>query len=366
MTRKTTAHEIAQDMNRIRKETGHYPSRDAYLGVPGRPGLGVFRRQAIDEIFGSWAMMKVKIGATYVDGKRTPEAAKRERELRKYDIKSDLFKKFEKEVKPYHGKFDRLGKDIFSVASITDSHSQFWDPFTWHVFLDYCRQAQPDLLVLGGDHLDFYGISRHMQNPQRAMEIQGEIDFVVEKKLRALRAACPRAQIDYHFGNHEARLFAYLCEKSPALSSLRCLQFDRLLSLEDLNINLVGRENFIFKTKAEDNFKVYRGLWAWTHGTDCSVFPAMKELGRHGCSGASGHVHRHTHFSKRDVYGFKNWTTVGASCTLETGHEYIPSLINWEKGFLLTFVHPKNVTQQHISTEGGHAAVGGIFYKAKA
>jgi predicted MPP superfamily phosphohydrolase len=230
------------------------------------------------------------------------------------------------------------------------------------VALDYAKEAQPDLIVLGGDILEFYKISRYSKNPQRALDMQKEIDFVVENKLKRLRAACPKAQIDYHLGNHEARLFSYLCDNSPALSSLRCLQFDKLLSLADLEINLIGRESFVFQTKMDDNYKVYRGLWAWTHGTDCTTFPAHKEMQKHGVSGASGHVHRHTAFAKRDVVGFKSWMSVGASSTIKHGGEFIPSLINWETGFLLTFVHPKNVIQQHISTEGGFACVGGKFY----
>lgn len=352
-------HDLVQDLVRVTKELGYIPKRDEYLKH------GKFSRRAIDIICGSWSTALQAAGLKYLVGKQTPAEMKFEREQEKYDRRDYLFKKFDVEIKPYHGKFDRLNKDIFSIACISDSHSNHWDEFTWEVFLDHIKEAQPDLIVLGGDNLEFYKLSRYSKNPQRALDMQKEIDFVVEKKLKAIRALCPKAQIDYHIGNHEARLFAYLCDNSPALSSLRCLQFDQLLSLNDLEINLIGRESFVFQTKMEDNYKVYRGLWAWTHGTDCTLFPAHKEMQRHGVSGASGHCHRFTSFAKRDVNGFKSWVSVGASCTIKHGGEFIPSLINWETGFLLSYVHPNGVTQQHVSTEGGFACVGGKFYKRK-
>lgn len=358
MAVKQLLHEIVADIVRVSRELGFIPKRDQYLET------GAFSRKTIDSV-GGWTVLMHATGLKYTQGKDSREEILHQKEFDNYDKKIVLLNKFEKEIKPYHGRFDRLNKDVFMVASYTDSHSHFRDKFTLDVFLDFCKQSQPELIVLGGDNLEFYKISSHNQNPQRSLDMQKEIDFVVENKLKAIRAACPKAQIDYHIGNHELRLFRYLCDKSPALSSLRCLQFNKLLGLDELEINLVGRENFVFKTKMEDNFKVYRNLWAWTHGTDCSIFPSKKELERHGVSGASGHVHRHTAISRRDVFGFKTWMTVGSACTLKTGEEYMPSLINWENGFLLSFIHPNGVNQQHISTEGGYACAGGTFYTEK-
>jgi Homing endonuclease associated repeat len=356
---KEDQHILLQDVLAVAKDLGRIPTRDEYQN------LGRFSKDKIVKEFGSWTHLMQASGLEYTKGKPSKGEIKYDREVEKYEVKRQILSKFEKEIKPYHGKFDRLNKDIFSIVSITDSHSEFRDEFTWLVCLDYCKEAQPDLIVLGGDILECYDISQHNKNPQRAYKIQDEIDFVVLNKLAALRFACPNAQIDYHLGNHEARLFKYLCMDSPALSSLRCLQFDKLLGLEDLAINLIGRESFVFKTKMEENYKVYRGLWAWTHGVDCTQFPALKEMNKYNVSGASGHVHRHTAFAKRDVGGFKTWMSVGASCTNKVGLEYMPGLIGWERGFLLTFVHPKNVIQQHISTEGGFACVGGVFYNEK-
>lgn len=360
MADKQKQHEIVSDVVRVAKELGRVPNRDEYFAHEG-----AFSRYRVIQCFSSYTMLLQAAGLQHVAGKQSKEEKAHDKEFENYDHKKKLLDKYEKEIKPYDGKFDRLDKNIFMVASYTDSHSHFRDKFTFDVFLDTIKQAQPELIILGGDNLEFYKVSSHSQNPQRSLDMQKEIDFVVEEKLIKIRMACPKAQIDYHIGNHELRLFRYLCENSPALASLRCLQFDKLLGLADLGINLVGRENFIFKTKMQDNFRVYRGLWAWTHGVDCSVFPSRKELEKHGISGASGHVHRHTAISRRDVFGFKTWMTVGAACTLKTGEEYMPGLINWENGFLLSFVHPNGVNQQHISTEGGFACVGGTFYREK-
>lgn len=286
-----------------------------------------------------------------------------DRELIKFDAVETIHKKFEEEIKPYFGKFDRIEKEQSLAVCISDSHSQFWDEFTWSVFFDFINQAQPELVVLGGDILEFYRVSFHSKDPSRALNMQEEIDFVVENKLKKIRQLCPKAQIDYHVGNHEFRLFRYLCEQSPALMSLDSLQFDKLLHLEDLEINLVSRENNIFNPKKDkENYKIYQGKWVWTHGTDIGTFPAQKELLTYGLSGASGHVHRHTFQSRRNLTGYITWQSLGASCTNVVGREYMPTMINWDQGFGIVHFHKFGVTQEFVNCTNGFACVGGKFY----
>jgi hypothetical protein len=234
------------------------------------------------------------------------------------------------------------------------------------VFFDFISAAQPELIILGGDILEFYRISFHSKNPNRALNMQEEIDFVIENKLKKIRQLCPKAQIDYHIGNHENRLFRYLCEQAPALSTLRSLQFNQLLQLDDLEINLVARENFIFQArKDKENYKIYHDSWAWTHGTDIGTFPAKQELQTYGISGASGHVHRHTFQSRRTLHGYHTWQSLGASCNNTVGAEYMPTMINWDQGFGIVHFHKFGVTQEFVNCTNGFACVGGKFYYKK-
>lgn len=361
MADKSMQHDILQIFIKIFDQLGYIPTRDEFI-VHSK-----LTQKCIVKVFGSYTDLVNASGLAPKRIKKTYGERQYDSEKIKFTQVENVHDKFTVEIKPYYNKFDYLNRKNLSIGvCISDSHSQFWDEFTWQVFFAFIKDAQPELIVLGGDNLEFYRISKHQKDPTRAMNLQSEIDFVVENKLKKIRELCPRSQIDYHIGNHEARLFSYLCTDAPALSSLRCLKFNELLDLDKYEINFVSRENFIFNPKKDkDNYKVYENKWAWTHGTDCGNFPADKELNHYGLSGASGHVHRHTYKSKRNLTGYLTWQSLGASCTLKTGKEYIQTMINWDNGFGIVYFHKNGVTQEHITTSNGFAALHGKVFYAK-
>ena len=357
MGKRLTAHDLIAEFKRIESELGRQPTRNEFAIN------AICGKDQVADVFGTWTEFILAIGKrplpTGKNGRNNDQ-----KKMLSYDFQSEVVRRWKIELEPFSDRF-KFGKKIGMAVTISDSHSQFWDEFTWQVFFDVIRLAQPELIVLGGDILECYDTSFHDKNPRREMNLQSEIDFVVDNKLKKVREICPKAQIDYFAGNHEARIFRNLCGPSAALSSLRNLQFHKLLSLEELEINLVSRPNFIFRPKDQknaDNFKVYDEKWVFTHGTKTGTFPASGEFGKYHLSGASGHVHRFTHVCRRTAHGFQTWVSLGSSCSLETGHEYIPELIDWQRGFLITYFHDGGVTQNHVSTEGGFAEVGGKIY----
>lgn len=353
---KQLQHEILSVFIKLYETLGYIPTRDEFVQHTG------LTQKAIVVGFGSYTALVNASGLAPKRIVKTYGERIYEKENIKFEGITKVFDKFTEEIKPYHGKFDIKHPEQMLGVVYTDSHSQFRDEFTWIVFLSFIREAQPSLIILGGDILEFYRISFHNKSATRALDIQDEIDFVVEQ-LKKIRELCPNAQIDYHMGNHEFRLFRYLCEESPALLTLRSLQFNQLLQLDDLRINLVARENAIFKpTKDKENYKVYNDKWMFTHGTDIGVFPAQKELQQYGISGASGHVHRHTFQSRRNIHGYHTWMTLPTAAANEVGREYMPNMINWDQGFGIMHFHKYGVTQQVVITTNGFACIGGKFY----
>lgn len=360
MADKIKQQQMVQIFTEIFTRLGYIPSRDEFIQYSS-----ITQKSVVTE-FGSYTGL---INASGLCPKRiikTYGERKYEIEHKKFEDITNIYEKYETEIKPYYGRFDRKIEGQSMAACISDSHSQFWDEFTWLVFFDFISSAQPELIILGGDLLEFYRISFHSKDPTRAMSMQDEIDFVVEKKLKKIRSLCPKAQIDYHWGNHENRLFRYLSEQAPALCSLRSLQIHKLLQLEELEINLVAKDNFVFNPKKDkENYKVYQDKFVWHHGTSTGVFPAKDELLSFGLSGASGHVHRHTVQSRRNLHGYITWHTLGSSCTNTVGRDYIPSLIHWSQGFNIVHFHKFGVTQEYIDTTNGFACIGGKFFYKK-
>lgn len=361
-TDKTHQHEILAIFTKLFEELGRLPTRDEFVEH------SKITQKAVVSAFGSYTDLvnasgfaPKRIVKTYGERKYTSEIVK-------FDGIEKLHSKFEVEIKPYYNKFDKPKRDFALGVDISDSHSEYWDAFTWEVFFAYIEGEQPELIVLGGDILEFYQISSHNKNPARAYALQDEIDFVITNKLKRIRKLCPKAQIDYHMGNHEFRLFRYICGDAPALQSLRNLQFHKLLELDDLEINLVAKENFIFQTKQKqdkENYKIYYDKWMWTHGTDYGKFPASVELNQYVFSGASGHVHRHTFQSRTTVHGYHCWQTLPASCTKLVGVDFMPNMINWDKGFGRVYFHRKGVTQDVVHTTNGFASLEGKYFYEK-
>lgn len=215
---------------------------------------------------------------------------------------------------------------------------------------------------------DFWAISRYDKDPGRALKLQDEIDFVREKIFKRVRKVCPDSQIDFFLGNHEARLFKYLSGEARGLSSLRCLQFHNLFGLEDYKINLVARPSYLTPqvNKHAQNYKIYGDCFVLSHGESFGKHPAQAELERYNLSGASGHVHRNTVFSKRDLTGVKKWTSLGTMASLKVGDDYIPSISNWQQGYQIEHINLslKRSVSEYVDYNDGFTHAGGIYYEA--
>lgn len=358
-------HEILQDLKRLAKELTRAPTRDEYRAQ------GKIPCSQIDREFGtfSYAIHAAGLGDQRIKRMASPESRAFDNHRKNYQHTKKLEDAFEHQITPYIGKYKKPHKDIVHIAYSSDHHSVWMDQFCFHVFLDYCKRTQPDVIALVGDVLDFYLISRFDKDPSRVMKLQAEIDYVVNKIFRPLREACPNSEIDFFLGNHEWRLFKFMCSESPALASLRSLQFNEMLHLDELQINLVAKKTFLTAKHEKDlkNFKVYHDLFVLTHGTSTSRFCADKELKTYSLSGASGHVHRNQVFAERSLSGVKKWTSLGCMCKLKLGEEYMDGLVSFQQGFGAAHLDLKRrkVVQEYIDLNDGFALAAGVYYLDK-
>ena len=114
------------------------------------------------------------------------------------------------------------------ILWMSDLHIPYHDPRAVNAVLEFARDWTPDLVVVGGDLYDFYGISRWEKSPARLREtIQLELD-AGKPIVQAIDSL--GADVDYILGNHEARL-ASLVGIHPALDGLRAFSWERLAEL---------------------------------------------------------------------------------------------------------------------------------------
>lgn len=203
------------------------------------------------------------------------------------------------------------------VVIASDIHFPFQDNKAVSAFLRFCEVKKPDVIILNGDVLDFYKLSRFTKgegrNPYQEME-------ECRNFLKKLRSINPKAKILYVIGNHETRLESYVLTKAPDLACL----------IEDV-FTILKVDEFDVRGCAE---VVINKDFVVTHGKligNKAGLSAIKEIEKHYMSGASGHVHRLAKFITRKAGRKFEWYETGCLCDLNPEYVQDP---DWQHGFV--------------------------------
>lgn len=253
----------------------------------------------------------------------------------------------------------------YLILSISDTHALFLNIFVWHSFLSAIKDLRPDCVLLNGDILEGAEISRHPKIPGWTVPLQMEFDFVYEM-LRQIRQVFD-GDLIFTGGNHGVdRLAMYLTQEAKGLSSLRTLRIDKLLGLDEFDVQLFqggtisspeGTENDLHGLLMFNCFHIH-------HGTLLGKTPAMGELMASGYSGISGHVHRGQLFcGTTRRHRALNWMTLPMGCTPLAGRAYVKAGDGWQQGFGKSRIFPNGqVRQQVVLCDGGVCEIEGFVY----
>lgn len=256
------------------------------------------------------------------------------------------------ELRRYNNLYRKSHPGTLEVIVGSDFHSWFVDPFALRVFLDTIKMVQPDIVVLNGDVFDFPQISRHRKLPGHFnLNLQDEIDWGRKHILEAVRKAAPKAEILLVIGNHEYRLVNYLADTAPEFAALRTLKFGELFGLDELEIGLVVRQNFLApydrqkKRELQENWYVIEDCLVATHGISCAKFAADEQIKRYQKSGTSGHTHRPQIITSASLgTGSVSWTSTPMMASFAVGRDYVSEPSGWQMGFANFTLHVKSRT----------------------
>lgn len=124
-----------------------------------------------------------------------------------------------------------------------DAHFPYHDEEAVEIFFERAAEMEAKTIVLLGDWMDMYQASCFVKDP-RARRIPDEIDQMREF-LIGVREAFPHTRIIYKIGNHEDRLDTYIRSRAPELYGLADVTLERLLHLDELNIECVPSRQMI-------------------------------------------------------------------------------------------------------------------------
>lgn len=105
-------------------------------------------------------------------------------------------------------------------------------------------KLKPDLIVLNGDIIDFYKLSRFMKDP-RCRSVKKEIE-TTNDFLDALDERYPKAKKIWKDGNHEERLDHYVMSAAPEIYDLKMITLTELLQLKERNFDYVNEKRAIY------------------------------------------------------------------------------------------------------------------------
>jgi hypothetical protein len=95
--------------------------------------------------------------------------------------------------------------------------------------LEHGHKEECDTVILNGDTIENYGVSRWEPDPRRR-NLQHELQTCREG-LAMIRSAFPKADIYFKFGNHDDRLEQYLKKNAPLLLDVPECSLESLLKL---------------------------------------------------------------------------------------------------------------------------------------
>lgn len=253
---------------------------------------------------------------------------------------------------------------MVNIVFVSDLHIPYEDKKVVNLFFKFLEANKKDIdyLILGGDIIDFYSLSRFNKDPRRALNIQEDLDkvYAFMKRCREILSNVrekieQNLRIQYNIlfipGNHERRLRTYKWTRAPELAYLRCLEPEELFRLNELNIKWVPKR------------WRYKKIW-FMHGNIISKhsgWTAQKIRAEYGVNVVCGHSHRTGKSNKTDLGGNCGGWESGCLCRLDP--EYLEGIANWQHGFsLINYYKDKIFYVNNIDIVKYSFIYGGKYY----
>lgn len=181
-----------------------------------------------------------------------------------------------------------------------------------------------DCLILNGDIIDCYSLSRFERDP-RKRGFSDELDMLSEL-IQSLKDAL-KCRIIYKTGNHEDRYDHFLMRKAPELFGMNELTIESLIKSRVGNDIEIVNEKRIIQANALDIIHGHE----FTQGFFSPVNVARGLALRAKTNAVQGHNHQTSEHTEKDLRG-EIKTTWSIACCCELHPEYMP-INKWNHGF---------------------------------
>jgi predicted phosphodiesterase len=217
------------------------------------------------------------------------------------------------------------------ILLIPDTHFPYHDKAAFELMLKASKAFKPQHTIILGDFADFYGVSSHSKDPNRAFKLKEEVEQV-KKGLDQVKALGAKNNV-FVSGNHEDRLERYLRDKAPELFNF--ISIPQILELKEKGFKYVPYKQ---------SYKI--GKLNITH--DCGKagrVAHLQSLDTFQHNVVIGHTHRLGYAVEGNAQGERHVTAMfgwlGDVEEIDYLHR-VQAVKNWSLGFGIGYLDPKS------------------------
>lgn len=238
------------------------------------------------------------------------------------------------------------------LIDVPDSHGEHIDIPTRDALCADIERLSPDVIVLGGDHLDCAGtFSTHQRSYTNEMAESYTDDCKAANRfLDMIQRRAPKAQIHYLEGNHEQHVERWasrtFLSHKDAVKALDFLGPENVLHLKDRGIRYYRRSTMYQGLSIPGTIKI--GKCYFVHGISHSANCAQVHLARFNANVVFHHVHTPQSYVTRTVTseGFGAWCS-GTIAKLQPLYKHTEPT-RWAHGYGVQF-HAKSGNFLHLN-----------------
>lgn len=226
---------------------------------------------------------------------------------------------------------------------LSDIHIPYHNIEALTCAFDFAKQEKPDAILLNGDTLDFFSLSRFVKDPKArsfAHELKTFKEFmdIIKKTFNA--------KIYFKIGNHEERYFHFIWMKAHEIVGVEEFELENIIKSRAEGIEIIKDKRIM---KAGD-LNIIHG-----HEFGGSIFsPVNVARGlflKSKVSAMQGHNHQTSSHVERDMNGgvVKTWS-LGCLCELHPA--YLP-INKWNHGFAIVDIDGQDFNVRNFTIDKG-------------
>jgi predicted phosphodiesterase len=228
--------------------------------------------------------------------------------------------------------YEPYNLDAKRLLVLSDIHIPYHSIDALTCAFDYAKKEKPDAILLNGDTIDFFGLSRFMKDPKKrsvAHELQAfkELVDVIKKNFNA--------KIYYKMGNHCERYEHFLWMKAHELVGIEEFDFSNIIKARAEGIEIIKDKRIM---KAGDLNIIHGHEFGGSVFSPVNIARGLFLKGK--VSAMQGHNHQTSEHTESNMNG-EITTTWSLGCLCELHPAYLP-INKWNWGMALIDIDGQN------------------------